>query len=212
MKAVKTLAVVPCLLIASSAFAANPYLQADDTWIQLSGTVSSVSADRFVLDYGDGTVYVEMDDGDRDADAYKLVEGDKVTVSGMVDDDMFETTTIEAGSVYVENIGTHFYASTVDEDEAFYAPVQDPVNIDTTIVHGTVSNVDSVEEEFVINTDTRSITVEVDEMSYNPLDNEGYQQLEIGDVVTVTGATGSDLFDGRVFEASQITTVSKRSQ
>lgn len=213
MKAVKILAAVPCMLIASSAFAANPYLQADDTWIQISGTVSDVSTDRFVLDYGDGTIFVEMDDGDRDADAYKLVKGDKVTVSGMVDDDMFETTTIEAGSVYVESIDTYFYASTLDEDEHFYAPVQDQTGVvDTTIVHGTVSNVDSIEEKFVINTSTRSITVEVDEMSHNPLDDEGYQQLKAGDVVTVTGSADSDFFEGRVFEASQITTVSKRSQ
>ncbi|MGX5914592.1 hypothetical protein ACR0ST_07675 [Aliidiomarina sp. Khilg15.8] len=210
MKSVKTLAAIPCILFATSAFSANPYLQPDDTWIQISGTVTGVSADRFVLDYGDGTVYVEMDDGDRDADAYKLVEGDKVTVSGLVDDDMFETTTIEAGSVYVENIGTYFYASTLDEDERYYAPVHVSVDTTNTIVHGTVSSVDPAEEEFELNTGLRMITVEVDEMDYNPLDDEGYQQITAGDIVTVSGLPDYDLFEGRVFEAKQVTTVFKK--
>lgn len=210
MKSLITLAAVPCLLFATSAESANPYLQPDDTWIQISGTVTGVSADRFVLDYGDGTVYVEMDDGDRDADGYKLVEGDKVTVSGMIDDDMFETTTIEAGSVYVENIGTYFYSSTLDEDETYYAPVHASVDTQNTIVHGTVSSVDDAQEEFVINTGARMITVEVDEMDYNPLDDEGYQQISTGDIVTVSGLPDYDFFEGQVFEAEHVTTVFKK--
>ena len=62
-----------------------------------------------------------MDDGDRDADGYKLLPGDKALVSGMVDDDMFEATSIEAYSVsvFVGNINTTFYASPVDEDRVF---------------------------------------------------------------------------------------------
>ena len=35
----------------------------------ISGTVESVQADRFALDYGTGRIIVEMDDGDRDADS-----------------------------------------------------------------------------------------------------------------------------------------------
>lgn len=46
--------------------------------------------------YGNGSITVEMDDGDRDADAYSLDEGDNVTVYGMIDDDLFESATIEA--------------------------------------------------------------------------------------------------------------------
>lgn len=207
MKAVKTLAVIPCMVLATSAFSADPYLQPDDTWIEISGTVSSVGTDQFVLDYDDGSVLVEMDDGDRDADAYKLVEGDKVTVSGMIDDDFFETTTIEAGSVYVENIDTYFYASTLDEDEVFYNSVYVPVDSATTVLRGTVSSIDEAEEEFVINTGARMVTVEVDEMDYNPLDDDGYQQISEGDIVTVTGASDYDFFEGQVFEATQVTTV-----
>ena len=116
---------------ATQAAEPNPYMRADGTWISISGEVTDVMPDRFVLDYGESVITVEMDDGDRDADAYKLLEGDKVTVNGMIDDDFYETTTIEAESVYVEKLGTYFYASAVDEEDTL--SVWYSVPIDTSI-------------------------------------------------------------------------------
>lgn len=78
----------------------NPYARADDTWITLGGTVENVAPNSFELNYDGGRITVEMDDDDRDADGYTLRNGDDVTVAGMIDDDLFETTTIEASSVY----------------------------------------------------------------------------------------------------------------
>jgi uncharacterized protein YdeI (BOF family) len=98
-------------LLAFPAMAEDPYAKPDDTWISISGTVDTVRPDSFTLDYGKGVITVEMDDGDRDADAYKLLKGDKATVNGKIDDDLFETRSIEAGSVYVESLDTYFYAS-----------------------------------------------------------------------------------------------------
>ncbi|WP_162883824.1 hypothetical protein, partial [Chromatocurvus halotolerans] len=49
----------------------SPYAMADGSVITIDGTVDSVSPDSFALDYGQGVVTVEFDDGDRDADAYK---------------------------------------------------------------------------------------------------------------------------------------------
>lgn len=40
-----------------------------------------------------------MDDGDRDADAYKLMEGDTVTVNGFTNCDFLEGTELVATSV-----------------------------------------------------------------------------------------------------------------
>ena len=109
---------------AALAFAGDPYLKGDDSWITVSGTVETVSPDRFILNYGEGLITVEMDDGDRDADAYKLISGDEVTVSGRIDDDFFERRSIEASSVYVEDIGTTFFASSLDEEDWGTAVVQ----------------------------------------------------------------------------------------
>jgi len=92
-------------------------LVTDNSWISLSGTVVDAGARTFELDYGDGLVVVEMDDWDWYGEAFSIMEGDQVTVYGMVDDDLYETTSIEASSVYVKNLNTHFYASDADKEE-----------------------------------------------------------------------------------------------
>jgi hypothetical protein len=102
-------------------------------------------ADTFVLDYGDGRITVEMDDGDRDADAYKLISGDRVTVRA---------------------------------------------------------------DEFVLNTGLRRIIVETDGMPFDPLDDQGYPKLEVGDVVRVQGNMDTDLLEGRELVAESIVKLS----
>ena len=195
-------------LAAAPALAEDPYLQPDDSWISISGTVETVIRDAFLLDYGDGAVTVEMDDGDRDADAYKLLEGDKVTVYGVVDDDLFETTTIEASRVYVEKLGTYFYASALDEEDTWFYSV-DPVIVSDSVLQGLVTEVN--DEEFKLFTGPRTITVDVEEMAYNPLDDEGYQKIEVGDRVSATGQVDNDLFEGRELVADSVVTLSSGS-
>ncbi len=204
MKNISTMLFVSASLLTAAAYGESPYTQADDTWINIDGEVSSVSADSFVLDYGDGFVTVEMDDGDRDADGYKLLKGDKVSVSGIVDDDFYETTTIEASSVYVEQLGTYFYASAVDEEDTFVT-ISYPVATSNMVVQGTVTSVS--DDEFTIDNGLQQLTVEVEEMAYNPLDDEGYQQIEKGDLVSVSGSIDRDLFEGRVLDAESIVTL-----
>lgn len=199
------------LLTASVVFvpaslAQDPYDKPDASWISISGTVEAVTADSFTLDYGDGIITVEMDDGDRDADGYKLVRGDEVTVNGMIDDDLFDTTTIEASSVFVENINTYFYASSLDEEDTFVT-VTTPVVISATVVQGTVTEVG--DEEFTLDTGTRRLTVEVDDLPLNPVDEEGYQRIEVGDRVSVAGHMDDDFFAGRELVADSVVTLSK---
>jgi uncharacterized protein YdeI (BOF family) len=195
------------LLISTSVVAAsdpNPYTKPDRSWITISGKVGMVSPDTFVLDYGKGKVTVEMDDGDRDADAYKLLPGDQVTVSGRIDDDLFETTTIEAYSVYVKNLNTTFFASARDEEgpDNYAITLMSPLVDYHYNLIGTVTDVK--DQEFVVDTGARSLTVEVDEMPYNPLDEEGYQKIREGDRVSVSGRLEYDLLEGREVEADSI--------
>ena len=196
---------LPCAAIFSlgAVAAETPYGKPDDTWISISGTVEAVTRDAFTLDYGEGVVTVEMDDGDRDADAYKLLKGDKVTVSGLVDADLYEATTIEASSVYVENIGTHFFASAADEENGNWVAINTPVVISSTVIRGMVTEVGI--DGFKINTGDKQMEVDVDEMPYDPLDDEGYQKVKKGDFVEVSGYIDDELFDGRVFDARSLT-------
>jgi hypothetical protein len=196
------------MLIAAPALAQNPYARADESWISISGTVGTVSPDTFTLDYGDGIVIVEMDDWDYDADAYKVMQGDKVVVTGMVDDDFFESTSIEASSVYVEDLNTYFYASPADEED-HWASVTVPITISETTVIGTVTEVG--EHEFTVDTALRELTVDTTEMLYNPLDDEGYQKVRVGDRVRVSGEIDVSFFEGRELMAESIVTLSAAS-
>lgn len=198
------------LLFAASALATapaaaqqSPYLQPDESWITLDGTVEDVARDAFNLRYGEGMIRVEMDDGDRDADAYPLVNGTRVTVTGKIDDDFLEVARIEASSVYVHHLGVRFFASAADEEDWRMMP--EPTTTARTILRGTVTDVRN--DEFDINTGPRKITVEVDRLGYDPLDDEGYQKVEVGDYVSVTGGIDYDLIEGRQLEAASVITL-----
>ena len=69
----------------------------DDSWISISGTVVTPQADSFKLDFGNGLVTVEVDDFDRTGEGVLLRDGDRVTVFGRIDDDLFEKTKIRGG-------------------------------------------------------------------------------------------------------------------
>lgn len=189
-------------LLVTSAMAEDPYLKKNNSWISLSGTVKSVSATAFNLDYGDGIVTVEMDDGTGDNNNYKPAPGDKVTVTGRIDDDLYEKTSIEASSVYVEKLGTLFFASAVDEED-FLTSTTTPVIISSTVVQGLVTDVD--DHEFNLDTGLKTLRVEVNKMAYNPLDDQGFQKIEAGDLVRVTGRIDRSFFEGRQLIAETVT-------
>lgn len=189
----------------------SPYLQADDTWISLSGTAVDVGPDSFVLDYGYNTVKVEMDDWDWFEEAGEVLEGDQVSVYGEVDDDTFEKSSIEASSVYVESLGTYFYASAADEEgiEAIDMMPQTPVVVGDTVLTGSVTSIEG--REFTIDSGLQEITVDTGEMLYNPLDDKGFQQIDKGEQVTVVGEMDDDLFESRELTAESIITLSDDS-
>ena len=206
MKTLLTALTLGLLASPCPAFAQNPHSRANNTWISISGTVTSAGPDSFALDYGKGTITVEMDDWDWYAEGYKLLKGDKVRVYGYIDEDTFETTKIEAGSVYVKNLGTHFYASSVDEEDRFLSgnDLFDPA---ITAITGNVTGVKG--REFTVDTGKRQIRVDTAGMSYNPLDEEGYQKVRKGTRVTVVGRMDSNLFSSKELDATSVVTLSQ---
>lgn len=186
----------------------NPYAKKDGSWISISGTVTSTAPDSFNLDYGEGIVLVEMDDWDLDADGYKLFEGDAVTVYGAVDDDLFETTSIEASSVYVKGLNTYFYASSADEESVPAAATVAVVDYDLELT-GEVTSTSG--REFTIDTGAREMKVDTIMMTYNPMDDEGYQKIEVGDRVRVTGDIDIDWWEKRELMAESVITLDDAS-
>lgn len=185
------------------ALAEDPFLAANNTWITISGKVEAPKADSFMLNYGNGQVLVEMDDWDWYGEGYKLINGDEVSVSGWIDDDFFETTSIEASSVYVKDLGSVFFASGADEEAAVVAAA--PITEPFTSVSGTVTEISG--REFTLNTGNRKVTIDTNNMAYNPLDQEGYQQIAEGDVVRATGQMQNTFFDTRELAANSVITL-----
>jgi len=217
MKALFSVVTVICLAVVFAAVTMttfadndtpNPYLKPDETWISISGQAVETMAESFILDYGKGTVKVEMDDWDTYDENFERIEGHKVTVYGMVDDDLFETTTIEASSVYDENLGTYFFASAADEeydDDYDYWIDGDPVVIGQTTVLGRVTSVSG--REFTIDTGPRKLTVDTIMMNYNPMDDTGFQKIEVGDYVSATGSMDYDAWEEKELMADYVITL-----
>lgn len=197
-------------LVAGTAAAQEPYLKPDDSWISISGTVASPTADSFTLDYGDGVITVEMDDWDTYGDAYGLLDGDDVTVYGRIDDDLYDLRTIEASSVYVDNLNTYFYASAADEEDAVAWTLPwtvSPVVVSQTTMRGSVTAVSPDMGEFTLSVGGVEMEVETERMTYNPVDDTGYQQIDVGDRVSVSGQIDNDFLEGRVFDAEVVVTL-----
>ncbi len=89
----------------------DPYARAADTWIVLSGAVTSVGRRRFGLDYGRGTIEVQIQTRGRTASGYRLQKGDNVVVTGIVATHVFKPRSIDASSVYVRKLRKYFYGN-----------------------------------------------------------------------------------------------------
>lgn len=182
----------------------DPYLQPDESWISISGTAVETDADSFTLDYGDGIITVEMDKWDWYEKDFQVIEGDKVTVYGEIDDDLYETTKIEASSVYDKSRETYYFASSADEefDDDYDYWIDDDFVVGEMTVRGTVTGVNG--RQFTIDTGSRKMTVDTIMMSYNPVDAKGYPTIDKGDYVSVSGDMDYDTWEKRELMADTV--------
>lgn len=191
------LAVAGCSESAASSQNATPTPTADrvaaapdDSWITLSGQVRSLAPTSFQLDYGQGEVLVEMDDWDRFQETLALQPGDRVTVAGLVDRDFLEAKKIEAGSVYVQNLGTHFWANSQDEEDLAIARVHVPNTLTVPAATGLVTAIEG--REFVLGSGDSAMRVDTSAMTTDPMDAIGQPRIRIGDRVQVWGPLDVD--------------------
>lgn len=175
--------------------------------ITLYGTVDTVQPDWFTLKSKNREILVEMDDFDAESEGYKLLEGDEVVVSGVIDHDFMEKKKIEAGSVYVRGIDTYFFANDADEESSPYLKTyysfsnEVPENAIVEL-QGIVTDIDG--KEFVLDTGTRKVLIDTKRLPYDPMDNLGKVQVEVGDLLRVSGRVDIELFSGRQLSANSI--------
>lgn len=190
----------------------------DESPVVLTGVVQSVSDDEFVLSYGSGAITVEMDTwGWTPADMAKIKTGDRVTVTGNIDDDLFEGREIEADNIYLNANNVYYYregtraypimGTTYGSMDTSAAPMAS----DGTFVamSGRVSNIRG--KEFTL-TDDNNMTMQVDlgRLGYDPLDEEGIQRVRNGDLIQVYGEIDEDFFERKEILASRVISLMNR--
>jgi uncharacterized protein YdeI (BOF family) len=88
---------------------------ADQSYIMLAGNVGEINGDEFILNHSGGQVTVEFEDWEWGTDlADYLQPGERVVVSGQVDDDLFEGREIEANNIYTSRNYTYYYVNDVN--------------------------------------------------------------------------------------------------
>ncbi len=184
----------------------------DGEWVKLSGEVTMATGDYFILDKGNKSVTVEMDDWDWYKEGYKILKGDKVIVYGRVDNDFLEQRTIEASSVYVKGLKSFFYASSDDEESKtsmFNEPFQtDRFSKEISLeVTGFVKSIN--ERHFVLDTFFQEIKVDTTQLGYNPLDGIGFTRIDVGDQVKVYGKLDHNYFAKDELKASWLVTLNE---
>ncbi len=200
------LTTIIALLLSSVVMAKDPNKAANSSWITLNGVVVTSSPEAFELYSGTGVITVEMDGSSWYSGTDFIREGDKVTVNGRVDDDLYETASIEADIVYVKDSDTYYYANSLDEEEKVSPTTM--LHSDTGFkLKGTIAK--TFGREFTINIGSKEVKIDTSNMLYNPLDNKGYQKLKAGDFVQVTGELNVDFFDKREIMADTVTTLIK---
>lgn len=202
----------------------NPYAYPDKARVVLTGVVAAEAGDIVALDYGDGSITVELDDQDAFNEAELVEPGDRITVNGLIDRDFREIPSIEADTLFVHESGTLYtdvsYADDEDlnAEEGPYAAYDDyavrtlayaypamPADGAQLSVMGTVKNIE--DNDFVLDTGVWDLQIETAEMEASPVGlthsiemrTANRFVIEEGDTVRVTGE-----FDASTMESNEL--------
>ena len=153
----------------------------DGDWIRLDGTVEMTGDSNFKLDYGAGTITVEADDWDLTSEGIGILPGDRVSVTGRMDRDVFTSASLEASAIYLESLNTVYFANAADEEEFGLAAIPTRPATDGIDYTGWVTG--STPKGFTLGSGTALITVDTSQLN-TPLAQDG---ISSGDRVYVWG-------------------------
>jgi hypothetical protein len=194
----------------------------------LEGQIESIMDDEFVLNYGgQQNITVELDNFGFDGDETQyLTVGENVTVKGFVDDDLFEGREIEATQVELsDQYITYFYMPMDGQGETMdrqnnnsdrMASNNNSMSSGTQAyddgayirVTGTVQSIN--DDEMMVQTDNRNMTVDISELDYDVTGDDNAQALNVeqGDRVYVYGEMNDEFFDSRELVADGVVELS----
>lgn len=179
----------------------------------LSGTVASIGDEQFKLDYGQQEeITVELDEWDWSGQLdERLSEGQQVTVSGTIDENWTERRAIDADNIYVTTDYTYYYI--VDENPAYTAQQsQRETQQDGTFLSTRGEVKDVSEDQITLESQGNTIQVDTSELAYDPLDEEGVQQIKEGDRIYVFGDIDEEFFENRTMSAESLISLRQEGQ
>lgn len=185
----------------------------NDAYITISGTVASIKdSDEFVLKHANGSIDVDTNDAfpdlfKKDA-ATVLKEGDRVVVTGKVDNNLFAANEIEAYRLEVVNdegknrVFTNAKLAPMNErDLAAFTPVvqgQDLTDDQNVRLSGRISKIDG-SDELELRFGEGSIKVDLDKVK-----KEEVSSLKVGDDVVVFGQVDKNWMKSKEIDAVKI--------
>ena len=186
----------------------SSYVEGKYGYVTISGTVSKVlDSDRFELDYGNGITQVDYDDALHDLfkkTDRKIMVGDKVTVTGKIDNKWFSKREILVSSIlHITNNYIRLYkrpAAHTEGDVPVIAGIADPSLLQNgrVALTGIISGV-----AFAGNFTLRYAdgTIQVNASGINIPENN---RIFTGDVVTVYGKIDNSFFKDRSITAETV--------
>ena len=174
----------------------DPYDYHDGSWIGVAGQVESTAPGSFVLNYGDGTIKVELEPSS--TKSHDFIKDEHVRVFGVVDDGLFKARTIKADAVYVDSMKD--YVCTTSGAAATCASFA-PVILSGIVVHGLVTSVGA--NTIQLDRGDREIQVDTSELENSAGDTGAGKDVQVGDLVTVLGHMDDGLFS-RKLKASSV--------
>lgn len=199
------LCLIALLCVSSSAYAnATPlssYQEGDA--MNLTGTVSSASGEEFTINLGRGSVTVNVGDWEWFTDeAEKVKVGEKVTVTGIVDDGFFTGRKLQARTIYVHDRDSYYRPMDI-EDYAYQTWLDTPPPEGSAVsLTGIVKKVEN--GGLLLNTGKTEIQVVMDKIKA--------PKVNTGDRIRVSGVLNDDFFEARKMEATRIIVIHEKSR
>jgi uncharacterized protein YdeI (BOF family) len=215
----KTLAITLLISLATGttlSAKAEDAMLVDKTYVTISGELKDfVDKDSFRMSYWGGDMLVDVNDGRPDLFKNNMKDnlniGDKVVVSGIVDDHTFSEKEIDASNIsviksdlvttYDGNINTSKMHK-MDLSEFYSNYNLSAMNNNHARISGYITEVPNT-HQFVLNYGPSKLLVELNDMELNKPTT-----FRIGDFVVIEGIFNKDLFNSTVIEADNITKVS----
>lgn len=198
------------VLGALPASAAAEKTMKENKFMTLTGTASQVSGEEFLLTYGaNKKVKVDLENWG-DINASDVVrDGEHVTVSGIVEDNLFEMPEIDAQTIHALDAGRRYDYSSADhrviEHDVQYSSRTDTIDrAGNRLITGRVADFNGL--NFIMMTDSGPVSIDTAALPYNPADDDYMPKLEKGDTVTLRARSESGPYDAL---ASEVVTITK---